>query len=191
MCWILGSFLSDFFACSVENGSNLREISVGLPLGSCWVFAGLPRYHALTTEGGVMNREQLEKPPRKTTKKRGEKNAELGAKGEEAAARLLVRQGYDIVARNWSGVSGEADIVARDGEILVFVEVKTRSGMTRGMPSEAVNKEKRRRYERIAKEFCAIHDAHDATVRFDVVSIVTQQPGRAILRHYINAFGVA
>lgn len=129
-------------------------------------------------------------PPRKRKAKgQGERNKELGRRGEDAAARFLERRGYDIVARNWTCFAGEADIVARDRQAVVFVEVKTRSGYAKGMPAEAVDAAKRDRYERIAAAFLAEHDVVDVPVRFDVVSIVTVAPDRAMIRHHIDAFG--
>lgn len=119
----------------------------------------------------------------------GEHNAELGRRGEDAAARFLDRRGYEIVERNWTCAAGEADIIARDEETVVFVEVKTRSNCERGMPAEAVDEAKRDRYERIAALFLQGYDVVDVPVRFDIVSIVTIAPDRAMIRHHINAFG--
>ena len=118
----------------------------------------------------------------------GCRNRELGRRGEDAAARFLDRRGYDIVERNWTCAAGEADIIARDGEALVFVEVKTRSNTEKGLPSEAVDAGKRRRYERIAALFLVDYDVVDVPVRFDIVSIVAISPDRAMIRHHINAF---
>ncbi len=118
----------------------------------------------------------------------GKRNADLGRRGEDAAARFLDRRGYEIVERNWTCSAGEADIVARDGDAVVFVEVKTRSSCEKGFPSEAVDAEKRERYERIAAQFLQGYDAVDVPVRFDIVSIVVISPDRAMIRHHINAF---
>ena len=112
-------------------------------------------------------------------------NAELGRRGEDAAARFLYRRGYDIVERNWKCAAGEADIIARDGDAVVFVEVKTRSSVEKGLPSDAVDKRKRERYEKIAALFLA---AVDVPVRFDVVSLLVIGADRALVRHHINAF---
>ena len=118
--------------------------------------------------------------------------AELGRRGEDAAARFLERRGYDIVERNWECAAGEADIVARDGDgSIVFVEVKTRSNCERGLPSEAVDAEKRKRYERIAACFLADYDVVDVPVRFDIIGIVAVAEDRAMIRHHINAFCAA
>ena len=88
--------------------------------------------------------------------------------------------------------AGEADIVARDGDgSIVFVEVKTRSNCERGLPSEAVDAEKRKRYERIAACFLADYDVVDVPVRFDIIGIVAVAEDRAMIRHHINAFCAA
>ncbi|WP_420870335.1 YraN family protein, partial [Eggerthella sinensis] len=127
-----------------------------------------------------------EAPARK--KPAGLRNADLGRRGEDAAARFLDRRGYEIVERNWTCAAGEADIVARDEETVVFVEVKTRSSCERGLPSEAVDAEKRERYERIAALFLQGYDVVDVPVRFDIISLVVIGPDRAMIRHHINAF---
>lgn len=118
----------------------------------------------------------------------GKRNRALGRKGEDAAARYLEQRGYQIVARNWTCVAGEADIVARDEDWLVFVEVKTRRNTDKGFPSEAVNEKKRERYERIALAWAASHSDADVPVRFDVVSIVVIGKDKAMIRHHMNAF---
>lgn len=117
-------------------------------------------------------------------------NKELGQRGEEAAAQYLFHRGYEIEQRNWSCKAGEADIIARDEDALVFVEVKTRMGAEKGHPDEAVDAQKRRRYEKIAALYLAQHDVVDVQVRFDVVSILVVAENRAFIRHHINAFGV-
>lgn len=126
----------------------------------------------------------------KEAQPRGKRNAELGRKGEDAAARFLERRGYDILARNWTCAVGEADIVACDESTLVFVEVKTRSDCDKGLPEEAVGTEKRKRYEKIAHAFLKTCDIADVSVRFDVVAIVLVGSDRAFMRHHIDAFGV-
>lgn len=136
------------------------------------------------------NEEPKKKETRKKPRKRSTHNRELGRKGEDAAVRFLERRGYDIVERNWTCFAGEADIIARDGEAVVFVEVKTRTGASNGLPAEAVTKNKRERYEKIACAFLADYDVVDVPVRFDVVSISLIDTDRAMVRHHIDAFGV-
>lgn len=120
--------------------------------------------------------------------KLGKRNLALGRRGEEAAARFLYARGYDILERNWQCFAGEADIIAKDGSCLVFVEVKTRKDTSKGFPSEAVTAEKRQRYEKIALAYVSEFDETDIPVRFDVISIVVVGPERAMIRHTINAF---
>ncbi|WP_241156409.1 MULTISPECIES: YraN family protein [unclassified Adlercreutzia] len=129
---------------------------------------------------------------KKRGRSRGQRNRELGQRGEDAAARFLYRRGYDIVARNWACSFGEADIIARDSNALVFVEVKTRSNCSKGFPAEAVSASKRDKYEKIALAFLSRYETDvDLPVRFDVVSIVAVSPDRALVRHIISAFGTA
>ncbi|MDO5358997.1 MAG: YraN family protein [Slackia faecicanis] len=114
---------------------------------------------------------------------------ELGVRGEEAACAFLVRRGYDILERNWTCPAGEADIVAKDEDgTMVFVEVKTRSSLEAGFPSEAVTPQKRARYERIAGYFLSQYEGVECRVRFDVISILVLGNSRALIRHYVNAF---
>lgn len=125
---------------------------------------------------------------KKPRKKRNTHNKDLGARGEEAAAQYLYKRGYEIEYRNWTCPAGEADIIARDENALVFVEVKTRTGCEKGLPEEAVNERKRRRYENIAATYLAQNDVVDMQVRFDIVSILVVAEDRALIRHHINAF---
>lgn len=121
-------------------------------------------------------------------KRKGGKNADLGRRGEDAATRFLRRRGYEIVERNWKCPAGEADIIARDGDAVVFVEVKTRTSIEKGLPSDAVDQRKRERYEKIAALFLRDFEAVDVPVRFDVVSLLVIGDDRALIRHHINAF---
>ncbi|MDD6785741.1 MAG: YraN family protein [Eggerthellales bacterium] len=116
-------------------------------------------------------------------------NLDLGKKGEEAAVRFLERHGYQIVERNWRCTAGEADIIALDGDVLVFVEVKTRSNIDKGYPEEAVTKEKRERYERISAYYLRDAEYVDMRFRFDIIAILVLGNNKANLRHHINAFG--
>ena len=133
------------------------------------------------------SRSRAKKTPT-TTSSRGKRNKVLGRRGEDAAAQYLVKRGYEILERNWTCFAGEADIIARDGDILVFVEVKTRSDERRGFASEAVTKEKRQRYEKIACTYVADHEFTDMLMRFDVLGMLVIDEERFIVRHHINAF---
>lgn len=101
-----------------------------------------------------------------------------GRRGEDLAHRYLRREGFIIVARNYRLASGEAeaDLIARDGEDLVIVEVKTRETDEYGPPERAVSSEKQRHLIRVAREYARKTGTPWERVRFDVVSIVMSQP---------------
>lgn len=113
---------------------------------------------------------------------------ELGALGEDAAAAFLVTCGHDIVARNWRCRSGEIDIIAADGDTIVFVEVKTRSGTWFGTPAEAVTPAKANRLHRLAGLWLAERSAAWSPVRFDVVEVVVDRGGEPRLTHLPGVF---
>jgi putative endonuclease len=101
-----------------------------------------------------------------------------GRRGEDLAHRFLRRQGFIIVARNYRLSSGEAeaDLIAREGDDLVIVEVKTRRSGEYGAPERAVNPEKQRHLIRVAREYARKTETPWEQVRFDVVSIVMDEP---------------
>ena len=112
----------------------------------------------------------------------------LGKSGEDLACRELERRGYAIVARRFRVRSGELDIVARDGPVLVFVEVKTRGASRRfGDAAEAVTFTKQRRIARLANEYLLRHKLSDCPCRFDVVS-VDVGAGTPVVEIIQNAF---
>ncbi len=113
---------------------------------------------------------------------------ELGRRGEDAAAAYLERVGLVVVHRNWRCTSGEADLVALDGETVVIVEVKTRRSTAAGTPEEAVSPTKQRRLARIARHYLAEAGLSECEVRFDVVAIYPVSDDRAVLRHHRAAF---
>ena len=92
--------------------------------------------------------------------------------GENLATNHLVRKGYGIVARNWrAGRAGELDIVARDGDTLVVVEVKTARGRTMGHPMTWVTPQKREQIARVTEVFLSAYCDEYETVRFDVIAV--------------------
>src|SRR5579884_1323768 len=114
-----------------------------------------------------------------------------GARGEKLACRFLRRNGYKILYRNFQGrTGGEIDIVCRDADTLVFVEVKTRSGENFGRPIEAVDREKRKRISRGALAWLRMLDNPDILFRFDVVEVImagNEKPRFEVIR---NAFSL-
>ncbi len=97
--------------------------------------------------------------------------SETGEYGEELACQELVRQGYSILARRYRTRLGEIDIVAREGDTLVFVEVKTRTDVRHGSPLAAVSWDKQRRLTRMALDYLARSRTGGAPCRFDVVGV--------------------
>ena len=116
---------------------------------------------------------------------------ELGRRGEEAAATYLERVGFTVLDTNWRTKAGEVDIVARDGNALVLVEVKTRRTLTKGTPEDAVSVTKQRRLGRLAAAYLQRMEHEPDEVRFDVVTIYVLGEDRALLRHHRAAFVVA
>lgn len=112
----------------------------------------------------------------------------VGRYGERVAVQHLVDAGLTVLDRNWRCADGEIDVVARDGDVLVFCEVKTRSGKAFGDPTEAVVPAKAERLHRLALRWMAARDVVCPRVRFDVVSVLRQQRGAAQVRHLRGAF---
>jgi len=112
---------------------------------------------------------------------------ERGSLGERLAARALRRKGYKILRRNFRpSRGGEIDIVARDGEVLVFIEVKSRAGEDFGRPIDAVDRRKRLRIVRGAMAWLRMLDFPEVVFRFDVVEVLADRE----VRHIENAFSL-
>jgi putative endonuclease len=112
----------------------------------------------------------------------------LGKLGEELACAALQRRGYAIVARRYRTRCGEIDVIARDGDTLVFVEVKAKAGEECGTAREAVTRRKRRQVIAMANDYLARHCVSADTLRFDVVAI-TALPGlEPVIEVIQNAF---
>lgn len=99
----------------------------------------------------------------------------LGKRGEDLACAELEKRGYVILDRRFRTRCGELDIVARDGNVLVFVEVKARSGGNFGTPFESVTRQKRQRLSQMAASYLCVKRLAAVACRFDVVSILEQQ----------------
>ena len=111
----------------------------------------------------------------------------LGVKGEDLAVKFLKKKGYRILSRNYKTPLGEIDIVAEEGETLVFVEVKTRADNSFGQPFEAVNYRKREKLRKVALYYLKNCCKKDLPSRFDVLSIQTRGDKSAI-EHITDAF---
>lgn len=110
----------------------------------------------------------------------------LGSRGEAAARAFLEARGYAIVTTNWRCAAGELDIVAREQDMLVFVEVRSRRAGTTEWAWRSISPAKRVRLEQLAWQFCADHDLHDDW-RIDVIAIAELPGGRLHIEHAANA----
>jgi putative endonuclease len=112
----------------------------------------------------------------------------LGKRGEDIALRFFRKKGYRVVERNYRTPFGEIDLIARDGDILVFIEVKTRADIAYGRPFEAVDRRKREKMRKVALSFMKRFPA-EVPARFDVLSI-DMEAGREKIEHIPDAFEV-
>lgn len=107
---------------------------------------------------------------------------ELGRRGERLAEAHLVARGCTVLDRNWRCAQGEIDLVVRDGDEIVFVEVKTRTSLAFGHPLEAITVAKLARLRRLALAWC---DAHPRAggIRIDAVAVLAPRRGEATVEH--------
>ena len=111
----------------------------------------------------------------------------LGRSGEDSAALHLQDAGCEILVRNWRCSEGEIDIIARERDVLVICEVKTRSSSLFGLPIEAVTRTKADRLRRLACRWLQEHPGA-GEVRFDVVSVMRDADGHDVVEHVRGAF---
>jgi putative endonuclease len=114
----------------------------------------------------------------------------FGRRSEEAAAEFLVGRGYRILERNFRTRLGEIDMVASDGDTLVFIEVKARRTVLFGGSHNAVDRRKMRRLSKLARQYLSYHRLHDRPCRFDLVLIEAPGGGPPVLELMKNAFEV-
>lgn len=132
----------------------------------------------------------------------------VGRYGERVALRHVVSRGWQVLDTNWRGTDGELDIVALDGDVLVVIEVKTRSGHGFGHPAEAVTPRKLARIKRLTGQWLTVFRERLAAarlaeeampgspvpvlpdvrtrfgaIRIDVVAVTLQEQGRAVVEH--------
>ncbi|MDA0194867.1 MAG: YraN family protein [Bacteroidetes bacterium] len=112
-------------------------------------------------------------------------NKKIGEWGERLAAEFLIEKGYEIIEKNYRFSHGEIDLIAMKGELLVFVEVKTRSGLYFGYPEDAVNTNKIETIGKVAEEYIYAINWHGG-VRYDVIAILNKKPLE--IRHFEDAF---
>jgi len=116
-----------------------------------------------------------------------ENKTDFGRHGEDLAVEFLLKEGYEILERNWYFRHNEVDIFAKDQETLVVIEVKTRSGNSYGEPYTAVDFRKQQYLIFAAEQYIYSHNL-DVEVRFDIVSIIIDRFGKITLEHVKEAF---
>lgn len=116
--------------------------------------------------------------------------ARLGRDGEERAEAALVRAGLRILARRYRTRRGEIDLVAEEGDVLVFAEVKARRTDRYGSPGEAVNWRKRRRIAGTALAYLAERSLFHRVCRFDVLEVLEDPSGAIRVTHHRDAFRI-
>lgn len=110
-----------------------------------------------------------------------------GNRGERVAAEYLRQQGLEIVQRNYYGPGGEIDIIAKEGAVIAFIEVKTRAHAAFASPIEAITPKKQERIKLTAQRWMA-EIGYDGFCRFDAVEVL-MKPGRApVITYWRNAF---
>lgn len=110
-----------------------------------------------------------------------------GMAGESAAVKFLKKSGYKILEKNYRKTYGEIDIIAKKGENIAFVEVKTRKSDLYGSPAEFVNKKKQERIIKTAYTYIQEHNL-DAEFTFDIVEVHTEGIKIKSVNHIKNAF---
>lgn len=121
--------------------------------------------------------------------KSGSKSQKRGAKGERRAALYLRLHGYRIIERNWLFHRKEIDIIAKKGELLVFVEVKSRANMNGVAPQLSVTSEKRRNLITASKAYIAKHNIQRMVFRYDIIEVdLSKKLPLSGINHYEHAF---
>ena len=115
---------------------------------------------------------------------------QTGKRGEDIAVAYLKNRGYRIIERNYKCLFGEIDIVAKDGDTVVFVEVKSRKSEKFGDPQGAVGREKQKKISRISLKYLDEKHLYPCDARFDVVAI-KMLPAGSIVELIQNAFDLA
>ena len=112
-------------------------------------------------------------------------NQILGKWGEELAIDYMISQGYEIVASNYRAKCGEVDIVAAQGDTIVFCEVKTRTSLRYGTPASSITREKRNHIMGVAQSFLRDGEWEDFSPRFDIIEIYRFE--EIAINHMIDA----
>jgi putative endonuclease len=115
---------------------------------------------------------------------------ETGDEGEEIAADLLIKKGYEIIERNYHFGKGEIDIIAREpgSGCIIFIEVKLRKNLEYGEPEYAITKNKINQLKKMAYTYLYDKNIENIDCRFDVITILMRSKEKPLINHYENAF---
>jgi putative endonuclease len=109
---------------------------------------------------------------------------DIGKQGEDLAAKILSEKGWEIKDRNYRYGKGEIDIIAKDGEVLVFVEVKTRTNLEYGLPENSITKKKIQQLKKVSECYLYEKEISDTNCRIDVISIMMEPRKEPIIEHF-------
>ena len=115
------------------------------------------------------------------------KHIETGREAENRARKYLVKEGYEILHVNYRYKRNEIDIIAREQGTLVFVEVKARADASFGFPEESVDEKKAERIRMAAEQFI-LDEKWEGPIRFDIISVITENGMQDSLCHFVDAF---
>jgi len=146
---------------------------------------GLTRW--LAARRGLM----AEAPEEQGETSRASRSRQAGLSGETLAYWYLRREGYIVVARNYrvAHPHGEIDLIGWDGEVLAFVEVKTRTTASGGPPERSVDADKQQALRRMARDYLARRRLGEVSCRFDVLALEASPGAPPVLRLHKGAFG--
>ncbi len=113
---------------------------------------------------------------------------QVGQRGEQAARDYLEQEGYSIIETNYRCKLGEIDIIAQDGEMIVIVEVRTKTGLTFGRPEESINREKARKLHRLALQYIQSNYHREVSSRIDLVAVMIEKSSGLVkdIKHIKN-----
>jgi putative endonuclease len=112
---------------------------------------------------------------------------EIGKRGEQLAKAFFLKQYYEILEENWTSGKSEVDLIVYQDQVLIFVEVKTRTGIGFGQPEDFVDAAKQQQLQHAAEEYIRLMD-HQGEVRFDVIAVLIDASGTTELKHIPDAF---
>lgn len=112
---------------------------------------------------------------------------DLGFKGEARAKEYLVQNGYEILDENWVYGKAEVDLIAYINRQIIFVEVKTRTSVSFGLPEDFVSNAKQKQMELAANEYIELMN-HQGEIRFDIISILFDKQDKFTIKHIEDAF---